>query len=175
MPFNFEQYTRECRNMSDYKLQKELESYSRQSYSGGASYGIGLALIPFTFGLSALGSVAATATMANALTKVHILEKESNNRNVQLSLRKRDIFYGAGVGATAGLASHGAGGHLLGSVAHHAAQHAHHVISPTGEHILNYADKGTNKACNVGSKSLEKMAYGKASETRKQYGDGKFP
>jgi hypothetical protein len=172
MPFNFSEYRRECKKMSDGKLQKELEKYTRHTSSAGVSYGVGLALIPFTFGLSALGSVAASASGTNALLKADILKDESESREVELRVRARDILGGYAIGLTCGAVSHGLGGHVLDSAVHHVAQHAHHAMSPAEQHVLKYGDKGADFACEKGSKGLERNAYGEATETRKQYGDG---
>jgi hypothetical protein len=173
MPFNFTEYREECRKMSDGRLQQELEKYTRHTASAGVSYGVGLVLIPFTLGLSAIGSVAASASGANALAKADILKDESESRQVRLRVRARDILGGYAIGLTCGAVSHGLGGHALDSVVHHAAQHAHHAMSPAEQHVLKYGDKGADFACEKGSKGLERNAYGEATETRKQYGDGK--
>jgi hypothetical protein len=172
MPFDFDDYRAECEIMSDWMLQKELEKYTRMSMSGSASAGIGLGLALFTFGLSTIATAIGAAQMANAIKKIAILEEEAARRKQPLHLRKRDFVLGYGVGATAGVVSHGIAGHLVGSVAHYGAQHAHHIISPVGEHVLRHVDHGADKIAMTGSSQLEKSAYGEVWDTRKQYGDG---
>jgi len=179
MPFDYEDYALSCTYFSEDELRLEYQRYSKLLGSSSASTGLGLGLAFFTFGISLIGTAAGAVSGRNAMKKMKIIETECQRRGIDLTFRKRDFFKGYGVGATVGVVSHGAGGHLMGSALHHVTSNA---ISHAGSHAVTqglqhttsassvtpsshsfFADlveRGTDKACEKGGDALEKHVYG---------------
>ena len=177
MPFEFDKYRSWCYGRDPLLLQKEFEKYTRQTMSGSAGTGVAIGLAPFTFGLSALfGAAAGGARTVNATKKLSIIEAELNRQGCVANLRKRDMWAGIGIGCTLGAVTHGVGGHLVESAAHHAVNHTanqaadyvtnhtaqqtvHHATS-SGDYMLKAAEHGADKLAEKGGEALEERAYG---------------
>jgi hypothetical protein len=66
---DFDDYRDECAEYDDWRLQKELEKYTRMMASSSAGTGLAIALAPFTFGISLLCGASSGAAYANAVKK----------------------------------------------------------------------------------------------------------
>ena len=80
MPFDFNDYERHVRKLSDKDLHDEYRRYCNSAGKSGLGYIIGLALIPPTLGASAFGSIACGASGTNAGVKIDIIKREKASR-----------------------------------------------------------------------------------------------
>jgi len=158
MAFDFDEYRAECADYDDWRLQKEFEKYTRMMSSSSVGTGIAVALAPLTLGLSLLGGVPSGAAYANAVKKMRIDQQELNSRGNSANLRGRDIFGGAAIGGTVGIAMMGVPGHLVDTAVNHTLSHA---TVASHQSMLKAVEGGANSACLKGGRQLEKKAYGK--------------
>ena len=115
MPYNFNEYAAWCEEMEPYKLQEEYQKYVRLTTGGSTACVVGIGLVFFTFGVSAIiGSAVGMATVPNAAAKVQIIKDEMARRKKknQLIVRKRDIFEGLALGSL-GLITDPVGHHAM--------------------------------------------------------------
>ena len=136
--FGFDEaaYARQISNEEKYPTYslKENEIVKhRQHVSAGASTGVGIGLIPFTMGLSLLGSAYGARRLYIANKKLELIQAELTRREVALhNPTKRDFFIPFGVSmATLGL---GAGADVV--AAHATSQIATHAIADHGSRAV---------------------------------------
>jgi hypothetical protein len=115
MPFDFDQYKKECKNMSDAQLQRQKQHYTRVAASCVAGSSGGGALAIFTLGLSLVGSAASIIAAANAGGKLDIIDAEMAARRHYSRTRGRDVAAGLVIGAGTTLLGAGVG-HGVGVV-----------------------------------------------------------
>ena len=136
--FGFDEaaYAKQITNEKDYPTyalkQNEIVKH-RQHVSAGASTGAGIGLIPFTMGLSLLGSAYGARRLYIANKKLELIQAELTRREVALHTpTKRDFFIPFGVSmATLGL---GAGADAV--AAHATSQLATHAIADHGSRAV---------------------------------------
>lgn len=81
--FNTNEYRRQCRDQDVSWLLREREKCIGMSASTSGVTGIGIALAPFTLGLSLVGPAISAARIRSALIKLEIIEKELQERQLQ--------------------------------------------------------------------------------------------
>jgi hypothetical protein len=80
MPFDFEDYERRLKAMDDRELHEEYDKYCRHAGHGAVGYGLGLAFMPLTFGLSGIGSLVSAGQCSNAAGKLTMVKNEKARR-----------------------------------------------------------------------------------------------
>ena len=152
MPFDFDEYEEMVKGWSTPYLEKQVQKYIQQTSGSSTSGGIGIALAPFTGGLSLFGTAISAATYGNGLKKLTILRKELDKRNEAITIRKRDFvvpsLFALG---TAGV-THGTGS-AMHSLAHNAAQHGHHAVT-NNPHMISLGEKAIKEGVDQGCKGI---------------------
>lgn len=152
MPFDFDEYRESVKGWSTPVLEAEIRKYVQQSSGASASGGIGIALAPFTFGISLCGTAVSAATYANSLKKLTILRDEMHERDEVVKLRKRDFAVPMAFSlGTAGI-THGTGS-AMHSLVHNAAQHGHHVVT-SNPHMISMGEKAIKEGVDQGCKAI---------------------
>lgn len=136
MPFNFDEFERECAGMSDAELAIQKQKYTRAaSGSVGAAAISGFFLGPFVV----FSMAAAAAAASNAGAKLAIIDNEMSKPGRQRSsMRKRDLFGGFALSTATG----GIGHHVSFATNHLIAQHAGHALTHTQSAVGNGLGSG---------------------------------
>lgn len=143
---NYYEYKNEARNWSNATLQSQYNNLTRMT---GASYGsgtAGLALAPFTFGLSLIGTGLGGYGMRKAHKKQKMLEELAEERGISLDFRTRDVLGGTAFGCTLGAVTHGVAGHVVGAGVVHATSHVALATTSNGMTVLTQTAGNTTAA-----------------------------
>ena len=102
MPFDYEDYSKKCDNLSEAALQKEWQKYTRQIAGGSTSTVLSVAFVPFTAGISLAGLGVSGPRIHNARKKRAIIEEHLKALDTKHHTRKRDVLGAMALSSTIG-------------------------------------------------------------------------
>jgi hypothetical protein len=135
MPFDFSHFQHEIEGCDWDKLVAIKKKYTKMASGGVSGEVISTLLIPFTFGISAVGTVASAAQAMNAGIKVDMINAEMRSRGNYAHTRLRDISAGMALSLGSAVVGNGVG-HLASHIATSAVFGVSHVASEQAGHAL---------------------------------------